>query len=90
MRIYSSPVVVMDETKPQSRGWHLHAEEGTFSHVRSSPQDAHFFHTKVFLMPSRPIRLLPLLMLQDFCAVLAARWELRKSTRRSVAGNTSG
>jgi ATP-binding cassette, subfamily B, bacterial len=51
MRIYSSPVVVMNETKPHSRSWHRHAEEGTFSHVRSSPQDAHFFHTKVFLIP---------------------------------------
>jgi hypothetical protein len=28
---------------------------GTFSHVRSSFEQAHFFHTVVSLMPSHPI-----------------------------------
>jgi hypothetical protein len=62
MRIYSSPFVMMK--KASFRGWHRHAGQGTFLHLRSSPKDAHFFHTTVLLMPSRPIR---------FCTVNAAK-----------------
>jgi hypothetical protein len=42
------------------------------------PQHAHFFRTPVLLMPSRPRRVFPTLMLQNCCAVIVARWELRK------------
>src|SRR5437879_12476042 len=49
---------------------------GTFPHVRSSQGNAHFFHTMVLLMPSRPITCSPWLLLQDCCAVMATRWEL--------------
>jgi hypothetical protein len=52
------------------------AESGTFPHLRSSLH-AYFFHTVVLLMPSGPIRFLALLMLQDCCAVMATRRELR-------------
>src|ERR1700716_540415 len=55
------------------------------------PKGVHFFHTVVLLMPSRPTRLLSLLMLQDCCAVMAARWELRRNVRHSsTVRNVSG
>jgi hypothetical protein len=38
---------------------------------------AHFFHTVVLLMPSGPIRFLPMLMLQNCCAVMAVMRELQ-------------
>jgi hypothetical protein len=41
-------------------------------------------------MPSRPIRFPLRSMLHDCCAVMAARWELRKSVRRLIARNVSG
>src|ERR1035437_347703 len=78
------------EQEAPSRSWHRHAAEGTFPHVRSSPKDAHFFHTMVLLMPLRPIRLLPLLMLQHCCAVMAARWQWRRSILPSIEWNVSG
>jgi hypothetical protein len=36
MRIHSSPVVVVGSKRPCTSGWHRHAAEGTFPHVRSS------------------------------------------------------
>src|ERR1700676_5169375 len=58
MRIYPSPVVIVDEQKAPLSSWHRHAESGTFSHLRSSLQEAYFFditvlfHITVLLMPS--------------------------------------
>jgi hypothetical protein len=43
----------------------------------------------VLLMPSHRITFLPMLMLQDCCAVMAARWQLRRNTDRSIARNVS-
>jgi len=40
-------------------------------------EQAYFFHIMVLLMPSRPIRFLPDPMLQNYCAVMAARGEIR-------------
>jgi hypothetical protein len=50
---------------------------GTFSHVRSSFEQAHFFHTVVSPMPFHPIRFFPTSMLQDCCAVMAAGGEIQ-------------
>jgi hypothetical protein len=73
MRIYPSPVVIMGEQNAPGSRWHLHAESGTFSHLRSSLEQALFFHIMVLLMPSRSIRFLLMQMLQKCCAVMAAR-----------------
>src|SRR5260370_5591548 len=54
------------------------------------PEYAHFFHTMVLLMPSHPIRFPQCLMLHDCCAVMATRWELRRSAHRSSISNVSG
>src|SRR5271169_4495418 len=53
-------------------GRHGHAGEGTFSHLRSSPPGRYFFHTMVLLVPPRPIRFSPWLMLHDWRAAMAA------------------
>jgi hypothetical protein len=54
------------------------------------PEDAHFFHVMVLLMPSHRITFLPMLMLHDCCAVMAARWQLRTNADHSIARNLSG
>jgi hypothetical protein len=41
---------------------------GTFPHVRSSPEDTHFFHTMVLLMPSRLIK-----FSSDYCCKIVAQ-----------------
>jgi hypothetical protein len=73
MRIYPSPVVIVGEQKAPLSSWHRHAESGTFSHLRSSLQQAYFFHITVLLMPSGRISFHQMLMLQNCCAVMAAR-----------------
>jgi hypothetical protein len=52
---------------------------GTFSHVRSSFEQAHFFHTAVSLMPSHPINLSTTPMLQNCCAVMAMLREIQSA-----------
>src|ERR1700758_2855614 len=82
-------------TKAPSPSWHRHAELGTFSHLRSSLEQrtssaaAYFLHSRVLLMPLRPIRLLPLPMLQDCCAEMAASREPERRVRRSLACDVS-
>jgi hypothetical protein len=60
---------------------------GTFSHVRSSFEQAHFFHIVVSLMPSHPIRFLALLLLQNCCAVMAMLREIQNGNGESVVRN---
>jgi hypothetical protein len=62
---------------------------GTFSHVRSSFEQAHFFHTVVSLMPSHPINFSKAPMLQDCCAAMALLREIQNGTRRPIARNVS-
>jgi hypothetical protein len=69
----------MVEQKAPCLRWHRYAESGTFSHLRSSLEQAYFFHTVVLLMPSDPIRFSFELMLQNCCAVMAKRRELELS-----------
>jgi hypothetical protein len=59
MRIYPSPVVIVNEQKAPLSSWHRHAESGTFSHLRSSLHEAYFFHITVLLMPSGRISFSP-------------------------------
>jgi len=63
---------------------------GTFSHVRSSFEQAHFFRTVVSLMPSHPISFSTLPMLQNCCAVMAMLREIRNRDGNSISRNVSG
>jgi hypothetical protein len=76
MRIYTSPVVIMDEKSPISQMAPA-CRTGNVSTSAKFPEDTHFLHTAVLLMPSRPIRFSPLLLLHHCCAVMAARSELQ-------------
>jgi hypothetical protein len=89
MRIDASPMFVVWEQKAPKFGWHRHAEMGTFSHLRSSFEQAHFFHTLVSLVPSHPIRLLPFSLLQNCCAVMAMLGEIQDGNAEPVARNVS-
>jgi hypothetical protein len=89
MRIYASPMLSFGNKAPKF-GWHRHAEIGTFSHLRSSFEQAHFFHIVVSLMPSHPIRFLPLSLLQNCCAVMASLRESQNGDSRLLARNVSG
>jgi hypothetical protein len=62
---------------------------GTFSHVRSSFEQAHFFHIVVSLMPSHPIRFLPFSLLQNCCAAMAMLRESQNGDGRLLARNVS-
>jgi hypothetical protein len=62
---------------------------GTFSHVRSSFEQAHFFHTVVSLMPSHPISFSSLPMLHDCCAVMALLREIQNRDGNSISRNVS-
>jgi hypothetical protein len=83
-----SYVVVWEQIAPKF-GWHRHAEMGTFSHVRSSFEQAHFFHTAVSLMPSHPISFSTMPMLQNCCAVMALLREIQNRDRNSISQNVS-
>jgi hypothetical protein len=89
MRIDASPDVVVWEQKALKVGWHRHAEMGTFSHVRSSLEQAHFFRTVVSLMPPHPIRFLPGLLLQDCRAVMATQQQIQHGDGGPLARNVS-
>jgi hypothetical protein len=63
------------------------AAQGTFPRLRSSKEThysaAYFFHLRDMLMPSRPIRFLPLLPTQNADVATARRVELQGSLDRS-------
>jgi hypothetical protein len=90
MRIECVSYVVVWEQKGPKFGWHRHAEMGTFSHVRSSFGQAHFFHTVVSPMPSHPIRFSTLSMLHDCCAAMATLREIQNRDGNSILRNVSG
>jgi hypothetical protein len=90
MRIYASPMLSFGNKRPLSSVGTGHAEIGTFSHLRSSFEQAHFFHIVVSLMPSHSIRFLPLLLLQNCCAVMAMLREIENGNGDPVARNASG
>jgi hypothetical protein len=48
-----------------------------------------FLHTVVLLMPSGPIKFLPTLMLQNCCAVMAARRKLQVATLHVIVREMS-
>jgi hypothetical protein len=77
------------EQKAPKLDWHRHAEMGTFSHVRSSFEQAHFFHTVVSLMPSHPISFSTVPMLQDYCAVMALLQKIQNRDGNSISRNMS-
>jgi hypothetical protein len=58
--------------------------------VRSSFEQAHFFHIVVLLMPSRPLSFSATQMLRDCCAVVAARRQIQNRDREPIAENVSG
>jgi hypothetical protein len=89
MRIYSSPVVVMDEQKPR------------FAVGTGMPQRERFRMCEVpkgrVLLPHHgladaitPYHVRNGLMLRDCCAVMARRRELRRNMHRSITRNVSG
>jgi len=62
---------------------------GTFSHVRSSFEQARFFHTAVSLMPSHPISFSTMPMLHHCCPVMALLRDIQDcdaSIGQSVSG----
>jgi hypothetical protein len=79
MRIYPSPVVVLVNKKPLGRvGTGMPSRERSrICEVPYERRTSSFFHIMVLLMPFRPIRFSPDLMLQDCCAVMAARRQTR-------------
>jgi hypothetical protein len=62
---------------------------GTFSHVRSSFEQAHFFHIVVSLMPSHPISFSTMPMLQNCYAVMALLREIQNRDGNSISRNVS-
>jgi hypothetical protein len=54
------------------------------------PKHAHFFHTAVLLMPSHPIRFSSMSVLQNCCAVMAARQKIQNGDDGSIARNVTG
>jgi hypothetical protein len=74
MRIYPSPVVLFELLKRVQIGGTGMPSRERFRRCEV-PSHAHFFHTAVLLMPSRPIKFLSLSMLQNCCAVMAADQE---------------
>jgi hypothetical protein len=89
MRIECVSYVVVWEQNAPRFGWHRHAEMGTFSHVRSSFQQAHFFHTVVLLMPSHPSSFSTTPMLQNCCAVMGVAAEIQNRDGDSISRNVS-
>jgi hypothetical protein len=89
MRIYISPFVILDDRMLSGR-----VDVGTPKRERSRIcevplERAYFFHIAVLLMPSHPIRYLPLSMLCECCAVMAARREGWSRLPHSVARTVS-
>jgi hypothetical protein len=89
MRIDASPMFVVWEQKAPKFGWHRHAEMGTFSHLRSSFEQAHLFHTVVSPMPSHPISFSKMPMLQNCCAAMALLREIQNRDGNSISRNVS-
>jgi hypothetical protein len=89
MRIECVSYVVVWEQNAPKFGWHRHAGMGTFSHMRSSFEQAHFFHTVVSLMPSHPISFSTMPMLHDCCAVMALPREIQDLDGSPISRNVS-
>ena len=81
--LHISFVIVNDQNALWPR-WHRHAETGTFSHLRSSLEQAYFFHITVLLMPSRPVRSHSLSMRDKCCGAMASRRQLRSRLHHSI------
>jgi hypothetical protein len=73
MRIYTSPVIeLIREFLAVSAPALPERERSRMCEVPSS--HAHFVHTVVLLMPSRPFNFQPRVMLPNCCAVMARAW----------------
>jgi hypothetical protein len=66
------------------------AAEGTFPHLRSSQENAHFFHATVLLMPSRPLRFLDIANAARLLRSDGSTMELLRNFPHSIEPNLSG
>jgi hypothetical protein len=88
MRIYSSPDVVVDEQKPGSLV--VNSKHWERSRICEAPLALALLpHGGLLLIPLQPLRFSPKLKLQNCFAVMAARWEPRRSIHHSIERNVS-
>jgi hypothetical protein len=70
------------QTAPACRGGNVLADAKFL-------QRAHFFHIVVLLMPSHPLKLSTMPMLQNCCAVMALLREIQSGARNAIEWNVS-
>jgi hypothetical protein len=89
MRIYSSPLVIMDEQKPRlAVGTGMPRWERF--RICEVPQSSALLPHHGLADATTPNQVSAEAMLQDCCAVMAGRWELQRSIHHSILRNVSG